>query len=853
MKSGVPWQDIVVGRQARETARTAARRAGMSVGDWLDSVIRSSALEQLAQPPALPVEADRALRGSDAALAGLAAQPPSPLDQALVEVSGRQRALEGKFNSRSEGLRQRSGLDQAAETIRNDLADIGLMLQEAMPRRSVDALEADVRKISERLDQSRDCVADRSVLATIERGLAEVRDALHALTPAENLVDLARAVQALAHRIDVVGGIQDPSMLRQVEETILGMRRSVAHVASNDALATLSDEVRALGLKIDQAVAADGTAVLANLEQRIATLADALEAHNHRTRTVPDELESVVKRLIDKIDRLELTRGDPASLGRLDDRIARFVEKLDASDVRLDIVQGTLGHLVDRLSIIGSDLRNRAAASANVRPWQTSAGPPAAKPPTPAAAPDLPPDQPLEPGLGAPRGRYLVSPANGIVASEAMLAGAKPPIIPDPDSKASFIAAARRAAQAADRDAPVRNASAGPSEGAAGGPTIRMSKLRALIGAMTSIVLVLTSIQVARTLLGVSDQTHLPPPPLAREGWGGAPLASAEPAAAEPLAREPADAGPPPQLPGWVVPPEASGLPISVPASSSAAANLEITGSILPPAKPATTSPPRPAPTPAAAHPPSATAAEQLPAAFGSALRAAAAKGDPAAQYEVALRYAEARGVAQNPTEAAYWFEQAANQGLAPALFRLGGLHEKGLGVKKNVDLARRYYSAAGAAGNAQALHNLAVLHAEGLDGKPDYPTAARWFRKAADYGVVDSQFNLAVLYARGIGVEQNMAEAYKWFALAARDGDADAAKKRDEIAARLDPRSLTAATQAADSWKPELQPEAAAHVRTPPQGWEASAPADPSYASGERQLRGVGSKLDLAPASGAQ
>ena len=46
MKSGVPWHVSGVRRQARETAREAARRAGISIGEWLDSIILQSA-----QPP----------------------------------------------------------------------------------------------------------------------------------------------------------------------------------------------------------------------------------------------------------------------------------------------------------------------------------------------------------------------------------------------------------------------------------------------------------------------------------------------------------------------------------------------------------------------------------------------------------------------------------------------------------------------------------------------------------------------------------------------------------------------------------------------------------------------------------
>ena len=178
---------------------------------------------------------------------------------------------------------------------------------------------------------------------------------------------------------------------------------------------------------------------------------------------------------------------------------------------------------------------------------------------------------------------------------------------------------------------------------------------------------------------------------------------------------------------------------------------------------------------------------DALPASISPALRTAAAANDPAAAYEIGARYAEGRGVPQNMTEAAIWLQRAADAGFAPAQFRLASLNEKGEGVRKDVQAARRLYLAAAAKGHAKAMHNLAVLYAEGIDGKPDYKAASEWFRKAAGYGVTDSQYNLAILYARGIGVPVNLAESYRWFSLAAANGDSDAAKKRDEVAARLD------------------------------------------------------------------
>jgi localization factor PodJL len=217
---------------------------------------------------------------------------------------------------------------------------------------------------------------------------------------------------------------------------------------------------------------------------------------------------------------------------------------------------------------------------------------------------------------------------------------------------------------------------------------------------------------------------------------------------------------------------------------------------------------------------------ERLPDGIGGpVLRAAALKGDPAAAYEIGVRFAEGKGVAPDLDQAAKWYDRAAQAGVVPALFRLGTFYEKGLSVKKDVDIARRYYAQAAERGSAKAMHNLAVLDADGGGKGANYKSASTWFRKAADRGVADSQFNLGILYARGIGVEQNLAESFKWFSLAAAQGDADAVRKRDDIAKRLDPQSLAAAKLAIQTFTPEPQPDDAVNVASPPGGWD-GAPA---------------------------
>jgi localization factor PodJL len=1020
-------------------------------------------------------EIERRVNAVGRAIAGLnrerpvaAVDPPTPLDQALIEIADRQRTLDGygpassdtassRVAAPSEGLpRARTqvlsgleqqlrqinaqienlkpcGVDRAIDTLRDDLAEIGVMLQDAMPRKSVEAIEHEMRKLADRIDHSRNAGADGTALASVERGLAEVRDALRGLAPAENLPAVDRELQELSQKIDVLAhNSQDPAALMQLESAIASLRGIISHVASNDALTSLSDEVRALAGKVDRAVANSGSdSVLNALEERIGALADALAGRNQVGQSVPYELEAVIKGLVDKIERVQLTRGDHAALGQLEDRIAKLVEKLDASDARLnhleaierglaellihlehqrvpnlaraasplpevdglsrdvadlrqtgrktqeslELVHGTLGHVVDRLAMIETDMRaepvrrtESSAVQATSIPLASPAAPkppvnaapgeakknnhkdadknnktvskavnspslpgvmatrsPLPSPPAPAPHPiefaptepskvgeapgaehrpidpTLPPDHPLEPGSGGSRRGHPGSPADRIAASESVLVGAKPPVISEPAGKSNFIAAARRAAQAAGREAPVKSAASGPREiiSAAGKLVRRVGKLRALIAGTTAIVIVLGALQIVGTVLyppheadegstQKQSQILVASPkrpaeiatPNLSDGTLAAP-ASSEPASPEPSAEPPIerqsavfpDSGTSPLPTSSIVTPieAARQATAAIPqpmTGAAAAAERDVTGSIPVPSvpipsvlapsvpAPAASAVAKPAPAPASAAITPAPAptqqtsalspADKPPATFGGSLRAAAAKGDAAAQYEIAQRYAEGRGVAQNLAGAVEWFERAARQGLAPARFRLGGLYEKGLGVKKNHETARRFYIAAGEAGNAKALHNLAVLYTEGIDGKPDYQTAAKWFHKAAGYGIADSQYNLAILYARGIGVEQNLTEAYKWFALAARDGDMEAATKRDDLGAHLDRQSLNAAMEAIQAWVPEHQPEAAVQVKTPPGGWDEAA-ASPRIVAAKRKPPVLGPKLDLA------
>jgi uncharacterized protein len=136
---------------------------------------------------------------------------------------------------------------------------------------------------------------------------------------------------------------------------------------------------------------------------------------------------------------------------------------------------------------------------------------------------------------------------------------------------------------------------------------------------------------------------------------------------------------------------------------------------------------------------------------------ARAAQGDPEAQLQLGLRYAEGDGVIQNDKEAARWFALAAKQDLAEAQYQYG----------------------------------LALLRGRGV--VQDYHAAFSWIEKPAQRGYAKAQYSLGELYRYGTGTAIDKARAYLWFNLAAAQGVEAAAKARDSLVWQLKPEQIAA------------------------------------------------------------
>jgi localization factor PodJL len=809
-------------------------------------------------------------------------RPHTSASQSAPEMRSALHAIEARLASMAREVvpQGQAASQRLVEVIRDLNARIDRLATIAPERADVPAHDPPAEPAPREPTEDRAKREDRG--ASLSSALAEISARQRELDAQIGVQDFSRLERQLRHITEQIETLRHPgdageaaaardadrAALERVETQILELARKLDRSdARLEALDTIERRIVELAHKLETSDARlDGVEAL---ERSLADLmfqlkeirAAAVEEAQHAAKTVAGEMLAEADATGNEIDAL---KQDLTEL-----RVSR-AEIDHRTEDALEMLQRTLERLVDRLATIESGIRTAARNSPEP---QEARGPstsrtgspiPSVNPPAPKLAPeqrpfdpDLPADHPLEPGSGVPRGRGPASAAPRSAASEPAPAN---PAAPEPAAKANFIAAARRAAQAAAAESAEPTEPAEERSQGGGGIAAAMGRRRSLMIAAGVLLFGAGGLHVAingavSPVPGIEDLVRIAGKISAAEGkpTGKAKQAPASGEARtarvpEPIvpesrsssARRPSSAAgeefllsPVPS--GSLTPTASSQARESIapatawpPPPPPPARTSEITGSFpVAQANPATLASQRPASEPAA------DAAEKLPPGIGSsALRAAAGAGNPAAEYEIGIRYSEGRSVAQSFEEAALWLSRAADHGLAPAQYRLGSLYEKGQGVKKDLGEARRLYLAAAQQGNGKAMHNLAVLYAVGLDGGPDYKTASQWFQKAADHGIADSQYNLGILYARGVGVEQNLAEAFKWFALAAQQGDKDAAKKRDEVAARLDPQALIAARLAAQTWTADPQPDNAIKVEAPGGDWDRALPATPASKS---------------------
>jgi localization factor PodJL len=793
MRPDLPWNVAGISPEAREAARAAARREGLSVGEWLTRRIVAG-LSDMSEPQQSRAdwtprgeyrpEPERQRRDSDAML--------DCVSRSESETAEVYRRIEEQLR----GMARRLDASERSQTESNRVmskAAVEMNIAAREQAQAFDQLGAHVTSLTERLDrvEARDPGEGvREAVKALHQGLSRLADQI-----SQTASQSASQISSLANNLETVAG-----RVGQARHDSL-----VATQALETRLATIDERVRTLE---------------AAAQANAGSLDRALQAIEAQKRSAAPT-EALVH-LQDSVRRLEERSSvDPSidrRLGGIERTLADVVARIEPED-KPDSVESSLHKIVQRLESLETAQREAAAElrKAAEKPRPVEEPPPAAIVPPPVTITQplsfAQPPQTQSSAAFGPLPAFEPPPFVDAAVPPPFAAapGAPPPFVeplpafePPPPVKApfappaaetaappttveSYLAAARRSARLAAQAETERNASIGglrwgsDSRSDEGGnkrtrPLIVGLAVMVGIAVIAGAILSRQASPPAQQAVAVQDRHAAKTPPKAP-----APEQTASvlhPASEDVVSTPPA--------------PSTAKKPVVV--SKPHGTGLLPSGVAVPP--PVTQIASRqPQQQPAVARP--------TPTAPLDRLTTAANAGNSKAQLIVGLKYLDGDGVPANDAEAAKWLMRAADAGEPVAQYRLGTLFERGRGVPADPVKAVRWYQAAANQGSRKAMHNLAVAYAEGTGVKKDFSEASRWFLRAANLGLSDSQFNLAVLYERGLGVPQNLVDAYKWYAIAAAQGDAESKTRLSAIAGQLDTEARAAAQHAADTFRP--------------------------------------------------
>jgi localization factor PodJL len=803
MRAELPWNVAGIPPEAREAARAAARREGLSVGEWLTRRILRSFSGMEEDLPSGGYES-RAPTGAPLDSWGL---PPSAaarrdteemmarVGRSEVESNDAWRRIEDQMR----GLSRRLDSSERSHSESNRIVSRTAQEMNISAReqaQAFDQLGLNVMALNERLERLERSAANdgiKEAVKALHQGLSRLADQISATATHS----AGQATQLTANLEQLAGRVGQARVDAEEANKALDQRIATAEK-------TTQFNTNALDHALEKLEASAG--------QRATDQVEGQRRHL--------QAEESINRLEDAIARLEMRLPDAAFERRLDgieQSVSGIAQRMDEFDpaARFNEQMQAISHRLESLEKDHTDL------AAETRNRFRSPEPPAYEAPKTAAPPYEPPAYAAEPppafeppsfqqeGPPSAFAAYetqeafapnQAAPGTAVPATPGGFAFELPPDQTDPFAPPTefgpefnevfaepenFLTAARRSARAASEKAESERRGRfagfrwGKDEAAAEGE--EKEKRRYVVPAILALLVVLA---VAAGLVLMRQQ-----PKPADQQFPAKPAAQGGPTFSVP---EPPD-GDDTQ---FVVAPQAGGE-----ASNQGGNPDDYTTQRSEPVPPRTAMPlqqrdVREAPVNRV---PDGGARGVSGAQGGERVIALANQGNPVALTILGLRALDGTGgQAVNLPNAVKFLTQAAQKGQAVAQYRLGTLYERGQGVPADGAQAAHWYEMAANQGNRKAMHNLAVAYAGGIGGKKNMAEAARWFAKAAALGLSDSQFNLAVLYERGDGVPQSLLDAYKWYSIAAATGDSESKQRIAVLQTQLSDSDKAAANKSA-------------------------------------------------------
>jgi len=779
--------------------------------------------------------------------------------QAITEAMPR-RAIESIENEirslhrRIDETRSNGTDGQVLSGIERALSDIKQVLRTLTPAEQLAGYDEAIRNLGGKLDMILRANDDPSTVRQLEGAISALRGIVSNVASNDALARLSEDVQLLASKVDQVNRASDRgdsfAVLEQRIAALTAALETRERPQPVESTEHLEAAIRALSDRFDRMpVGNDSASAFAHLEQRVSYLLERIENNSDSRGGNLSRVEDGLHDILRHLERQQATysalaesrNSAPAPDSGMVDLVKRELSDIRYSQAEtnrstqdsLEAVHNTLGHVVDRLSMIEGDLRAvRTAPPAPAPAPMPMAAPlpmPAHVEPAPMAREQWQPQPPQpkydpKPELPNPAAAQQHPHSTFVAAPREFHAASPAPAAPPPMPMAQPVPPRAISEILEPHTAPARAAIAPelppdhPLE-----PGTRPNGRPAT-----------PSERIAASESAISEIPAAPKEPVSSSSFIAAARRAAQAAAAQPpekpvrgakaaIAARVKDKGKaqaPGQEGGSTITSKIRSLLVGasvvviVLGTFKMAMNLLEGGGAQPapqamentssqpapqaqppveikPAAPEQVTPSMTSPTPigkqsqnnAAPAPVTnsgSTASVEIPSA-----PAAATPPQPAANSDITgalsgTSRARLSAVQIPPSEklpdgiAGPALRVAAMKGDATAAYEIGVRYAEGKGVAANYDEAAKWYDRASQAGVVPATFRLGTLYEKGLGVKKDADIARRYYTQAAERGNAKAMHNLAVLDADGGGRGANYKSAAQWFRKAADRGVAD-------------------------------------------------------------------------------
>ena len=311
MRSGVPWSVKGIEPEAREAAKQAARRAGVTLGTWLNQVIMESGTDEVGrqEPSAMETRYSPPERtSSQTSLPGPAADL-DPVAQAVREL------VQRVDNSERRTAEMTRKLEQTVSQLATRLDQPGYEPEERYSSApSADPLERKLQMLGERLERGgRGGLRpeDQRTIQTLEKAVNAVVDHLETAEQRTDstLAEIRETLASLSHRVE------NAELEAEREEA---KRRSQALESTLTQLATRLE-------KMEQGVSSIGPQAV---QAALRAIEEKSQADNQRA--VIERLQTNLDKMAERLERSE-SRADETvkAFENSVTSIARKIEDLD--------------------------------------------------------------------------------------------------------------------------------------------------------------------------------------------------------------------------------------------------------------------------------------------------------------------------------------------------------------------------------------------------------------------------------------------------------------------------------------------------------------------------------------------